>query len=138
MKKMSSRAVVLCAMAFFASSIGAKDCAPGNGGGSASANQPSDKPFCLTDPPFGCAALCVNVDEVGFSDECAQLSAGPMTAQFKENVYEYVQLLHGEGKQVCNEPDSLGAFVTPCDLGYVPSTGTESLDACMLRPQACP
>ena len=126
-------------MAFFVSSIGAKDCAFNRPSPTPPPSDPaSDKPFCPTDPPFGCAALCVNVDEVAFSDECAELSAGPMTAQFKENVFEYVQLVHSEGMLICNEPDSLGAFVTPCDLGYVPSIGTESLDACMLRPQACP
>ena len=126
-------------MAFFVSGIGAKDCGSGKVGDSqAPAKPPSDKPFCPTDPPFGCAAICVNVDEVAFSDDCALLSAGPITAQFKENVYEYVQLSHSEGLQVCSEPDDFGAFVTPCDLKYVPSIGTESLDACMLRPQACP
>jgi len=67
----------------------------------------------------------------------APYSPRPLTAQFKENVYEYVQFSLSEGEEVCGQ-DDLFAIVTPCDLGYVPSIGTESLDACMLRPQACP
>ena len=64
-------------------------------------------------------------NQVDFTLSCSDKGSGPITAQFKENVYEYVQLSHSEGLQVCSEPDDFGAFVTPCDLGYVPSIGTE-------------
>jgi hypothetical protein len=100
----------------------------------------------MVDPPADCVAYCLDVDQVDFTLNCGDPGSGPITALFKENVYEYVQLVHGEGMQMCNEPDTLygaealsnGEFVTPCSIGFTPQVQkSESLEACTPPPSWC-
>lgn len=146
----SSCVTLVFAMAFFVSAIGAKDCGLGKIGESQiapkPADPPSDKPFCMVDPPADCVAYCLDVDYVDFTLGCGDPGSGPITALFKENVYEYVQLLHGEGMQACAEPGTLygaealiaGEFVTPCSIGYTPQLyKDQSLEACTPPPSWC-
>jgi hypothetical protein len=98
------------------------------------------------DPPADCVAYCLDVDYLDFTLNCGDPGSGPITALFKESVYEHVQLLHSQGMQVCAEPDALygldalmgGYFVTPCFAGYPPQVvKTESPDACTPPPSWC-
>ena len=145
----NSYGTLLLVMAFFVSSIGAKDCEfnkPSSSPAPPPSAPPSDKPFCMVDPPPDCVAYCVDVDQVDFTLACSDKGSGPITAQFKENIYEYVQLVHGEGKLICNDADTMygpealieGNFVTPCSIGYTPQVlKSESLDACTAPPPWC-
>jgi hypothetical protein len=89
------------------------------------------KPYCHADPPYGCAALCVQAGaDPTFTDNCADIGAGPLTAQFKELVLATSQA--SEGGSLCTA-DNLLILVTPCSVGIVPKQ-LESNDGCMAPP----
>ena len=137
MKKMSSRAVVLCGMAFFASSIGAKDCAPVGGGGSAPPPAPQ-KPFCLTDPPLGCAAFCGDVGLVSFTPQCSNIEASDLEIKFEITVMNSVKQAEAQGAQVCAQANAT-TFVTPCSIGIFPvEHPNQDHEVCTPPPLNCP
>lgn len=84
----TSRPTIAFASLLFTSAIGAKDCGfywPSGGGSATSSggSPPSDKPFCLFDPPVGCCkAICMELGIVDFTPQCKDISANTLTLAF--------------------------------------------------------
>jgi hypothetical protein len=93
------------------------------------------KPPCLTDPPWGCVAICAEEDPdnptwVSFTDNCKDISAGPRTAMFEASV--------GTGGYMCTlceadtPPDQCDSPLNPllpADVG-IATQQVEFSDAC--------
>ncbi len=132
------------AMAFFVSGIGAKDCGPGKVGSSPPpAEPPPTKPLCMIDPPQGCMAICVGINQIAFTDNCALPGSSTRTALFKETVYENVTISTYNGMPPCAEESDLFFNsldgVTSCEAGYPPQLYPgQSLDDCTPPPLGCP
>jgi hypothetical protein len=140
---MNNQRALMLTMAFFVSGIGAKGCDFGKiGEGQAPAEPAPQKPFCLTDPPSGCMAICVELNQVGFTDNCTLPGSGPRTALFKETVFENVTISTAQGMPLCDDENELFinslSGVTSCAAGYPPQVlQSESLDACAPPPPGC-
>ena len=102
--------------------IGADDCALTQIGQPVPPPPPTStpaKPWCLTDPPVGCGAICLGVGVPGFTDACNNIEAGPRTMQFVDDVNTYVADLAANNGQACPAAN-LGVTVTPCADGIQP------------------
>ena len=99
---------------------------------------PPPLPYCLTDPPVGCAAQCVGVDVVGYTDACSNIEAGPRTMQFVMDVDMYVSDLAAQGGTPC-PAENLGVTVTPCADGIQPvEWPNQDHTVCTPAPPGCP
>jgi hypothetical protein len=117
-------------MGFALSMIGGKSCFDSYGDSWANKiaqRSPEQKPYCMMDPPYLCAAVC-NVPmlegEWTFTDECNDISADAkgMTTLFKATVMQI--FCDPQGELVIITPS--GAKITPLQV--------ESSDACMPPP----
>lgn len=96
------------------------------------------KPYCYTDPPLGCAAICTAVDMPGLTAACSNVDAGPRTAQFEADVNTYLADLAAHGATAC-PAENLGATVTPCADGIQPVEWPNQDHAeCTTPPPGCP
>lgn len=93
------------------------------------------KPFCETDPPYGCIAICVGPDDVALSGNCGDVGAAALTQQFQMDIDMLVQAAQQVGMQFCT-PDMMFVTVTPCQVGIIPKQQVTS-DACMPVPPNC-
>ena len=88
-------------------------------------------------------AICGGINQIAFTDNCADPGSGPRTALFKETVYENVTISTYEGMPPCAEESDLYYNsldgVTSCEAGYTPQVlPSESLDDCAPPPLGCP
>ncbi len=120
--------------------IGADDCNitlpwdPGTPGGS----PPPPMPYCLTDPPVGCAAVCVGVGVQSFTDACSNIEAGPLTVKFEMDVSNAVATALDNGIEVCPAAN-LNNTMTPCMDGITPVEWPNQDHAeCTPAPPGCP
>lgn len=119
--------------------IGADDCALTQIGQPVpqSSTTPT-KPFCFTDPPLGCAAICSDVDVVDWTGACSNVEAGPRTAQFKMDIDNAVSSASAKGVQLCTALN-IGAAVTPCMDGITPAEWpNQDHEVCTPSPLGCP
>jgi hypothetical protein len=132
---MACRRLALLPLVLFALvSIGAKECSiPWPSYGSSSNPSGSDEPWCLFDPPVGCAATCVDVGQPGFTPPCDDISASKLTAQFENAVGQGIVQAFMAGNEICPEGDT--TTVTPCQLGIFPQPNPpEPPDVCTSPP----
>lgn len=121
---------------FFVLSIGAKDC--GNLGGNVAPPPASQKPFCMTDPPLGCAAFCEDVNVVTFTPPCKNIEASTLELDFELTVMNNVQQAETQGVQVCPQAN-VTVFLTPCALGIFPvEHPNQDHEVCATPPLNCP
>jgi len=124
------------AIAFFVLGIGAKDCA--NFGGQPAPPPAPQKPFCLIDPPLGCAAFCEDVDVVTFTPQCRNVEASDREIAFELNVMKIVQQAEDQGTQACPQANST-SFLTPCKIGISPvEHPNQDHEVCTTPPLNCP
>jgi hypothetical protein len=135
-----SRTIFVCAMIFFVLGIGAKDCNldwSGSSGGT-SAPPPPTKPFCLTDPPIGCAAFCSDVGVLAFTSHCSDVDADMRALNFRKAVVNYLNAKMAEGYDVCPAADVNNKFVPPCPLGFPPvEWPNQDHEVCQTPPLDC-
>jgi len=118
--------------------LGAEDCSIPWDSGTPTAMAPPPTPYCLTDPPLGCAAICLGVGVSGFTDACSNIEAGPRTTQFEMDVNAYVAELAANNGAPC-PAENLGAAVTPCMDGITPVEWPNQDHAvCTTAPAGCP
>lgn len=99
MKRSASHTILV--LVFALCSIGAKKCTTQNGESLSS----SDKPFCYTDPPIGCAAYCQDVGVVAFTPACSHISAGDRELLFEFTVINRATAEQLDGNEVCPQID---------------------------------
>ena len=132
-RALSSFALILFACLM----IGADDCALTQIGQPVPPTTPA-KPYCLTDPPVGCAAVCAGVGVPALTDACSNIEAGPRTMQFKNDVQIYLDDVAANGGTPC-PTENLGAAVTPCMDGIQPVEWPNQDHAeCTTPPPGCP
>ena len=127
------------AVTFFVLSIGAKDCIDfgGSVGTSAPPPSPPPKPFCLTDPPLGCAAFCSAVGMVSVTPQCHNIEASTREFDFETIVANKVIELEGQGIQVCPEATPT-SVITPCAVGVFPvEHPNQDHEFCQTPPLDC-
>jgi hypothetical protein len=134
----SSRSVIGIAIVLSMSGIGADNCGPyWSTAATPPPTDPHARPWCQFDPPVGCNGICADVDTLGFTPACADISAGPLTAQFKSAATIAFLQATMAGKQPC-PPDGLDSILTPCQLGIEPQPNPpESQEFCMNPPPGC-
>ncbi|WP_437326164.1 hypothetical protein [Sorangium sp. So ce381] len=124
----------LLVLVFALCSIGAKKCTSQSG----ESLPPSDKPFCYTDPPIGCAAYCQDVGVVAFTPACSHISAGDRELLFEFTVINRATAEQLNGNQVCPQTD-LSFFLTPCHLDIIPQEWpNQDHEYCQPVPPGCP
>jgi hypothetical protein len=77
-------------------------------------------PYCNADPPVGCAAVCVAVDDVELNSACSDIGANTRADQFAMDVQTAIDALHAKGLYACNDAQVGVASVTPCQDGLAP------------------
>lgn len=126
---------------FACTAIGANDCALTEIGKSAPPPPPTTKPFCQFDPPVGCRAICTGVGAIGFTGACDDISAGPLTEQFRNAIQTRILQAMLAGQTFCTQDDidtSTNISVTPCLVGITPQPNPpESQDVCMNPLPGC-
>jgi hypothetical protein len=136
MRKIHAVVLVL----FAVGSLGGKGCFDSYGDSwSKVAQPPPTKPWCQFDPPVGCRAICTDVGAIGFTNACDDISAGPLTASFRNAVGSYTIQIMMAGKDLCTQADiDNNVSVTPCQVGITPQPNPpESQDVCMNPPPGC-
>ncbi|AUX44974.1 uncharacterized protein SOCE26_064440 [Sorangium cellulosum] len=129
-----SVAHTMLVLVFALCSIGAKKCTPKSGESLPSSN----KPFCYTDPPIGCAAYCQNVDTIAFTPACSDVSAGDKELLFELTVMNRATEEQLNGNQVCPQAE-LSFFLTPCHLDIIPQEWpNQDYEYCQPVPPGCP
>jgi hypothetical protein len=99
---------------------------------------PPSEPYCYTDPPLGCAAVCTDVDVVGWTSPCSNVEAGPRTDAFEAQVQSLLNAANAQSVSVCTA-DNLGATLTPCMVGITPvEWPNQDPTACSTPPSGCP
>jgi hypothetical protein len=99
---------------------------------------PPSEPYCYTDPPLGCAAVCMDVDVVGWTAPCSNVEAGPQTDAFEAKVQSLLDSANAQSVAVCTA-DNLGATLTPCMVGINPAEWPNQDHAtCTTPPAGCP
>jgi hypothetical protein len=95
---------------------------------------PPSKPWCYTDPPVGCVAMCVDVGTIDFI-HCDGPAAGPVEAVFEQRVE---QLAMTQTEQPC-PAGTVGLTVTPCMVGITPQLQPPNQDTtvCTVAPPGC-
>jgi hypothetical protein len=97
--------------------------------------------YCYTDPPAGCYAYCVDVQAVGFSNECYGVGQGPLEMQFEQKVQTYVSNLPPALlDSFCPQASNTGSYhVTPCQQGITPvEYPNQDHGTCVPVPAGCP
>jgi hypothetical protein len=120
--------------------IGAKDCDPWAGWSNPPPTQtPSpSKPFCYTDPPLGCAAVCTGEDNVTFTPACSNVESGPLELDFQNLIMAKVNMYLMQDQHVCN-PSTIGVTITPCQAGITPvEWPNQDHEVCTPAPPGCP
>lgn len=122
---------------FALTTTGAKDC--GGGWWSSSATKSTSPPpeatlpFCLSDPPPGCAAVCTAPDLITFTPACSSVDAGPRELGFEMTIMENAAALMMQGGEC-----TIGFTVTPCALGLAPvEWPNQDHTVCMSAPAGC-
>jgi hypothetical protein len=120
--------------------IGAKDCDPwADWEKPPPAPMPSStKPFCYTDPPLGCAAICKDVDLMSWTGPCSNIEAGPQTDLFEKKIEAAVNMAADQGIQLCTA-SNIGSALTPCMAGITPvEWPNQDHEVCTPAPPGCP
>lgn len=134
------RKIHVVALALFAwTMIGAQSCFDDYGNMWSNKNPvpTTSRPFCLTDPPYACAVVCLGPDLPGFTDGCADVPAGPLTSQFEDTVELLANMAAAADKQIC-PPDNLQGRLTPCSVGIAPvEWPNQDHSVCMSAPPSC-
>ena len=81
---------------------------------------PQTLPWCNADPPVGCAAVCVAVDDVELTRECSDVGADDRERAFAKDIETVSNALHDKGLDACNESQIGVASITPCQDGLPP------------------
>jgi hypothetical protein len=99
---------------------------------------PPSKPYCYTDPPLGCAAICQDVDTLNFTDACNNIEAGSLTAKFVKDIDAAFNNALNMGTHLCTS-SNIGATFTPCMAGITPAEWPgQDHTVCMTAPPGCP
>jgi len=135
----SSRPTISLAILLFLSAIGADDCVLTQIGKPVPPPpSPSSKPFCTTDPPLGCTAVCTDVDVLDFNPACHKVEAGPREMAFEQTLNAKVDALLQQDQHVCN-PSTINVTITPCQAGFTPvEWPNQDHEVCMTAPPGCP
>ena len=138
------RAYGLALVLFAWTMIGADKCA---GWGWTSGNgQPSPwtppsgpvLPYCNADPPVGCAALCLAVDDVELNSACSDIGASSREKQFAGDIQAAIDALHAKGQDACDDAQVGVASITPCQDNLPPvEWPNQDHDTCAPPPTAC-
>jgi hypothetical protein len=95
-------------------------------------------PYCYTDPPRGCAVVCMDVGTPTFAPQCANVEAGPRTQSFEDQVDNGLATALDQGVEIC-PADKLGMELTPCALGITPvEWPNQDHESCTPPPPGCP
>jgi hypothetical protein len=89
-------------------------------------------PWCYTDPPLGCQAVCLGVGDAMLM-YCDDPGAGPLEMQFQMDI-DGVNDLPGGG---CNQ-GGVGLAITPCTDGIMPvELPNQDHSVCTPPPPGC-
>jgi hypothetical protein len=98
---------------------------------------PQTLPWCNTDPPVGCAAVCVAVDDVELTRECSDIGASTKEQKFAKDIQLAIDTLHDKDLDACPE-SQVGRAVTPCQDGILPEEWPgQDHENCAPPPPGC-
>jgi hypothetical protein len=136
------RTYVLAIVPFAWLMIGADgSCNPWSGWSNPPPAQPPPspaKPWCNADPPVGCAAVCVALDDVEFTSACADIGADKKTGQFVKDIQTVVDARHAKGLDAYDASQVGMGAITPCQDGLPPvEWPNQDHEVCTPPPTGC-